>query len=154
MDHLLRRMPHLLGLQTSISSCVVYHWGQVHCHVVSATWRHSYYESPIGNEGARLQGHLYSALCLLQSIWRQLRYSRTCQASKAMPKDQAHKCLLSSFFANMCTGTHQDLPYWHQRPDCWCSHKRSGTKWLPTSLPLHVRCITSLSHQSEGVLHN
>ena len=51
-------------------------------------------------------------------------------------------------------GAYQDLPHRHQRPDCWCTHKSSDTKWLPAlSLP-YVRCVTSLSHQSEGVLCN
>ncbi len=41
IDNLLLRMPCLLGLQTSISSCVVYQWGQVHSHVARATWHYS-----------------------------------------------------------------------------------------------------------------
>ncbi len=154
MDHLLCRMPCLLGLQTSILNCTVYHWGRVHSHVTGTTWHHYHYEPATGNEGARLQGHLYWALCLLQGVWRQFRPSWTCNASKAMPKDQAHKCLLSSFLQACAQGTHQDLPYRRQRPNCWCSHKSSGINWLPTSSLLYVRCATSLCHQSERVLHN
>ncbi len=99
-----------------------------------------------------IEPYVYCELFEDNSGW--LRCSRTCKASKATSKDQAHKCLLSSFLQTCVQGTHQDLPYWHQRPDCWCSHKSSGTKWLPMSLPLYVQCVTSLSHQSEGVLHN
>jgi hypothetical protein len=145
---------HLLGLQTSISNRTVYYWGWVHCHVIGTTWHHSHYEPSTGNEGARLQGHLYQILCILQGIWRQCKSSRTCRASKTTPKDQAHKCLLLSFLQTCAQGAHQDLSHKHQRPDCWCTHKSSGTKWLPTSSPLYVRCVTSLSHQSEGVLCN
>jgi hypothetical protein len=77
--HLLHRMPHLLGLQTSISSCTVYHWGWVHYHVAGVTWHHSHYETGTENEAAGLQGHLYWVLYLLQSILRQLGHSRTCK---------------------------------------------------------------------------
>ncbi len=35
-DKPLCRMTRLLGLQTSISSCTVYHQGQVHCYNISA----------------------------------------------------------------------------------------------------------------------
>ena len=47
--------------------------------------------------GARLPSHLYQISRVLQGIWRQLRSSGTRKASQAMSKDQAHKCLLSSF---------------------------------------------------------
>ncbi len=87
-------------------------------------------------------------------VWRQGRSSITCKASKATPKDQAHKCLLSTFLRTRAKGACQDLPHWHQRPDCWRTCESSGTKWLPASLPQYVQCITSLSHQSEGVLCN
>ncbi len=127
---------------------------EVHSHVTGTTWRHSGYEPTTGDEGAKLQGYLYQALCLLQGVWRQHRHSRTCKVSKATPKDQAHKCLLSLFLQTCAQGTHQDLPYRHQRPDCWCSHENFGIKWLPMSSPLYVRCVTSLSHKSEGVLCN
>ncbi len=126
MDNLLCRMPCLLGLQTSISSCTVYHQGQVHWYVTSAMWHHSHNEPAIVNEGARLQGHLHWALWLLQSICGQLRRSRTRTVSKAMPKNQAHKLLLPSLLQACVQWTHQDIPYWYQRLDCWCSDKSSG----------------------------
>ncbi len=156
MDHLLRRMPHLMGLQTPFSNHAVHYWGWVHCYVTSTTWRHSRHEPTTENEGAKLQGCLYQTLCLLQSIWRQRMSFRTCKASKVTPKDQAHKhkCLLSSFLQTHAKGAYQDLPHQHQRPDCWCTHKSSGTKWLPASLLPYVWCVTSLSHQSDGVLCN
>ncbi len=105
------------------------------------------------NEGAKLQGRLYQTLCLLQSIWRQRRSPGTRKASKATPKDQAHKCLLSSFSQTQVKGAYQDLPYQHQRPDCWCTHK-SSTKQPPASLLPYVPFVTSLSQQSKGVLCN
>ncbi len=143
-----------MGLQTSVSNCTVYYQGRVHCYLTSSTWRHSCHERTTGNEGANLQGHLCWTLCLPQSIWRQHRSPRTCKASKAMSKDQAHKCLLASFLQTRAKGAYQDLPHQHQRPDCWHTHKSTGTKWLPASLSPYVRCVTSLSHQSEGVLCN
>ncbi len=110
MDHLLCRMPHLLGLQTSISNCTVYHWGWVHPHATGIMWRHSHYEHTTGNEGEKLQGHLYCTLCPLQDIWRQCRSSRACKASKAIPKDQAHTCLLSSFLQTCAKGLIKIFP--------------------------------------------
>ncbi len=59
MDHLLCRLPHLIGLQTSFSNCAVYYQGWVHGHVTSTMWRHYRYEHTTGNEGAELQGHIY-----------------------------------------------------------------------------------------------
>ncbi len=110
VDHPLCRM-RLMGLQASVSNHTIYNWGQVHCFVTSTTWCHSHHEPTTGNEGAKLQGCLYQTLCLLQSIWRQHRSPGTCKASKATSKDQAHKCLLSSFFANMCkTGLSRSPP--------------------------------------------
>jgi hypothetical protein len=94
----------------SISSCAVYHWGQVHCHVASTTWRHFCYQPATKKEGVRLQGHLYWALCLLLGVWRQLRCCRTHKASKATPKEHAHKSLLSSFSSTYAQGTHQIFP--------------------------------------------
>ncbi len=91
-----------MGLKTSISNHTVYYWGWVHCHVTGTAWCHSHHEPLTGNEGVKLQGCLYQTLCILQGIWRQYRSPGTCMASKAMPKDQAHKCLLSSLFANTC----------------------------------------------------
>ncbi len=154
MDHLLCRMPRLMGLQTSISNHTVHYRGQVHPHVTGTTWCHSHHEPTTGNEGAKLQGHLYWTLCLLQSIWRYCRSPGTCKASKTTPKDQAHKCLLSSFLWTRTKGAYKDLPHQRQRPDCWCTHKSSGTKWLPALLPPYVQCVTSLRHQSDGVLCN
>ncbi len=154
VDHLLCRMPRLMGLQTSVSNCTVYYQGWVHCYVTSITWCHSCHEPNTGDEGAKLQGHLYQTLCLLQSIWRLCRSPRTCKASKATSKDQAHKCLLSSFLQTHAKGAYQDLPHWCQRPDCWCTHKSTGTKWLPASSSPYVWWVTSLRHQSEGVLCN
>ncbi len=130
MDHFLRRLPHLLGLQTLISNRTIHYWGWVYRHVTSTMWRHSHHELTTVNEGAELQGHLYWTLCLLQGIWRQCRSPETCKASKAMSEDQAHECLLSSFLQKGAKRAYQDLPHWHQRPDCWCTHKSSGTKWL------------------------
>ncbi len=146
------RMPCLMGVQASIPNCTVYYWGWVHHHVTGTMWHHSHYEPTTGNEGTKLQGHFYWPLCLLQGVWRQHRSSRTHEASKATPKDQAHKCLLSSFLQTRAKGAYQDLPHWHQRSDCWCTHKSSSTKWLPASLSPYLRYVTSLSHQSEGVL--
>ncbi len=143
MDHLLRRMPHLMGLQTSVSNYAVYYQGWVHCHVTRTPWCHSCHEPTTGNKGAKLQGCLYQTLCLLQSIWRQRRHPGTCKASKAMPKDQANKCLLSSLLQTCVKGAYQDLPHRHKRPDCWCTHKSSGTKWLPASSLPYVWCLTS-----------
>ncbi len=54
-----------------------------------------------GNEGAELQGCLYQTLCLLQGIWRRCGSPKTCEASKATPKDQAHQCLLSSLLQHV-----------------------------------------------------
>ncbi len=153
MDSLLRRMPCLLGFQTSVTSCTFYHRGQIHCYVTISTWRHPCYEPATGNEGARLPSHLYQTSCVLKGIRGQLRCSGTCYASQAMPKDQAHQCLLSSFLRTCTQGTYQDIPYWHKRPDCWCIHKSSGTEWLSTSLSLHVWQVTSPSNRSERVLH-
>ncbi len=154
MDYLLRQMPCLMGFLTSVTSCTFNHRGWVHCYVTISLWCHPSYEPASGNEGARLQSHLYWTSRVLQGIWRQLRSSGTRKASQAMPEDQAHKCLLPSFSQTCEKGAYQDLPYWHQRPDCWRTHESTGTKWLSMSLPLHVQCVTSLSHQSEGVLCN
>ncbi len=143
-----------MGLQTSVSNCTVYYQGRVHRYVTSSTWHHSHHEPTTENEGAKLQGCLFWTLCLLQSIWIQHRSPRTCKASKATSKDQAHECLLSSFWQTCAKGAYQDLPHQHQRPDCWRTHKSTGTKWLPASLSPYVRCVPSLSHQSEGVLCN
>ncbi len=47
---------------------------------------------------------------------------------KPTTEDQAHKCLLSSFLRTCEKGAYQDIPCWHERPDCWCTYKSSGTK--------------------------
>ncbi len=153
IDHLLRRMLHLLGLQTSISGCAVYHWGRVHCHVASITWCHSCHELALGNEGARLQGHLYWALCLLQSIWRQLGCSKTCKASKAMPKDHIHVCY-HHFCKHVCNGLIKIFPIDTKDRIADALTKALAQNDFQKSLLLHVQCVTSLNHQSEGVLHN
>ncbi len=146
-DHLLHRMPRLLGLQISISNRAVYHQGQVHSNVTGTTWRHSCHEP---NTGTREQN--FKVICI-----KPCGYCKVFEDnSGTLELVRLPKLRLRTKHINVCyhaQGTHQDLPYRHQRLDCWCSHKSSGTKWLPTSLPLYVWCVTSLSHQSEGVLH-
>ncbi len=153
MDHLLCRMPRLMGFQTLVASCTFNHWDQVNCYVTISLWRHPSYEPATGNEEARLPSCLYQTPCVLQGIWRQLRSSGTCKASQAMYEDQAYKCLLPSLLQTCEKGAYQDIPYWNKRPDSWCTYKSSGTKWTSTSSPLHVWQVTSTSNQSEGVLH-
>ncbi len=85
LDHLLCRMPYLLGLQTSIPSCTLHYWGWVHCNVTSSTCHHSYHGTVARNEGARFQGSLYWALHVLQSLLRQLSRPQTGKASQAWP---------------------------------------------------------------------
>ncbi len=58
LDHLLCRMPYLLGLQTSILSCTLQYWGWVHCNVTSSMWCNSYHGTVAKNEGVRFQGPL------------------------------------------------------------------------------------------------
>ncbi len=147
MDHLLCRMPHLMALQTSTSNRTVHYWGWVHCYVTSTTWRHSHHEPTTGNEGAKLQDHLYQTLCLLQGIWRQHRSPGTCKASKAMPKDQANTCLLSSFFQKHAKGAYQDLPHRHQRPD-W-THSRKLWHKMTSSIIASTCAVRNLSKPPE-----
>ncbi len=75
---------------------------------------------------------MYQALCLLHGIWRYLGCSRTCKDFQAMPKDQAHKHLLSSFFQACAQRTHQNIPHQYQRPDCWHS---SSSLLIPRKVP-------------------
>ena len=128
MDYLLCRMPCFLCFQTSISSCTFYYQSRLHCCVISTTQCHSSDEPATGNEGARLPSHLHQTLCLLQGIWGQLGRSGTRKASQATPKDQAHQCLTLSCLQACAQGTYQDTPYQLERPDCWRTHKASGTK--------------------------
>jgi hypothetical protein len=83
-----RLVSHALQCTPSITG------GQKHTHTHS-------YEPATGNEGLRVPSHLYQTSRVLQGIWKQLRSSGTRKASQATSKDQAHKCSLSSFFANM-----------------------------------------------------
>ncbi len=110
VDNLLCKMPCLMGFQTSVTSCTFNHRGWVHCYVTISLWCHPSYELAWGNEGARLPSHLYRTSRVLQGIWGQLMSSGTCKASQAKSKDQAHKCLLSSFLQTCEKGFIKTFP--------------------------------------------
>ncbi len=133
------------GSQTSFSNCTVHYQGQVHHHVTGTMWHHSRHEpSTTGNEGAKLQGRLYQTLCLLQSIWEQRRCPGTCKASKAMPKDQAHKHLLSSFFVNTYERVLSRSSSSTPNTRLLMHSQKLWQKWLPASSLPYVQCVTSL----------
>ncbi len=145
-------MSCLLGLQALISSCTFHNWSQVHCYVHVPTWCHTCYEPNSGNEGTRLSSHLYSTLHLLIGLWGQLWRSWTGSTPQALSQNKTYWCLLPSLSWTRTQGTYQDIPYWHEGPDCWCTYQGLCSKWLYTSLQVHVWQMTSSSHLCEEVI--
>jgi hypothetical protein len=95
---------------------------------------------------------MYSTLCLLHGIWRQLWCIGTSSPSKTTTLNQTHQCLLPSLSWTCQKGPYQDFSKWYQESDSWCTYQGSHTKWLYLSSQVHVRQVTSPRYQCEGVL--